>query len=148
MGTDIWPIVQIRRGEVWETVPWVEHKAMHRTLTDRCYLLFGVLAGVRCYEVTPAAPPRGLPLDLGFNPNRALDDTDSDRFLGEGSYSWVTLRELEQYPWEGLRWHVHQGCASTYRDHWPHVQRFLDLVLPWLRSLGSSDDVRLVYGFD
>ena len=115
-------------------------------LDERNYLLFGVLAGVRCFEVTPIAPRRGLP--DGMTSEWDQPDDDDAAWLGEHSYSWVTLRELEAYPWDGLRWHVQEGAVQEWRHWWEGVQQFIDEALPWLRTLGEPDDVRLAFGFD
>ena len=57
----------------------------------RDYSLFAVLADVRNYaDVTPIAPPRGLPKDVSDVTREA-----SDRYGIDGhSHSWFTLKEL------------------------------------------------------
>lgn len=157
MGTDIHPVVERRVDGAWQVVKApggrYEHNTIAYSLSDRNYFLFGVLAGLRNYDVTPIAEPRDLPPDLSFDPqswDEHVDDDgdwdeDDDRWLGEHSFSWVTLRELDEYPWETAI--KADGWEDAFRDGSP-MTFFLRDVMPWLRSLGPPDDVRLVFGFD
>lgn len=74
---------------------------------DRNYGVFAILANVRNYEdATPIAEPRGLPDDLCDelrHGNRDGEDVDFDEtggyWLGDHSHSWLTLTELQTFPW-------------------------------------------------
>lgn len=94
---------------------------------DRNYNVFSMLAGVRNYygePIVPVAEPRGLPTDISgfldggdtwyesrteYDAHNALagdDRWEDDRgfWLGDHSYSWLTVRELLDYPhWKSTR---------------------------------------------
>lgn len=78
----------------------------------RQYPAFAVLANVRNgygfggietgEAITPVAEPRGLPEDVSAEVRALYDDesyndADPKFWLGDHSWSWVTLRELEDY---------------------------------------------------
>lgn len=97
MGWDIHIAVEAFNPHTnqWELQEW--DKSISRN-----YSLFSVLAGVRNsrpdtltsngYPVTPISEPRGLPKDLSL-------ETDMKVYLGDHSFSWVTLKELKEYNW-------------------------------------------------
>lgn len=125
MGCDIHLVAERRRNGKWERVhppkdarnPWLVQQAEkspesfyatwaeRQWYNDRNYGVFAILAGVRNYEdAAPIAQPRGIPDDLS-DEVRALitDDRDEgcdDLDLGDHSQSWLTLAELQAYPWE------------------------------------------------
>jgi len=87
--------------------------------SGRNYVLFGVLADVRNgvgfagidtgNAVTPISLPRGFPDDMSegaralLGDNRYDDDGDDsldDIWLGDHSFSWLTLDELLAYDWD------------------------------------------------
>jgi hypothetical protein len=83
---------------------------------DRNYTTFGVLAGVRNYDVTPIAHARGLPDGM---------DNDSD-YYGDHSFTWLTLAELLAHDWGHEIEHGGLVNAPTYvkwmeagRRDWP-----------------------------
>lgn len=117
MGTDIHPRVQVRQGSKWVTVKddgpkYNDGKYTWTILTDRNYRLFAVLANVRNgfgfagvptgSVVQPISKPRGLPDDV-------VDDGD----FGDHDFSWVTLRELQEYPWNEA--HRSRGVVSWHQ---------------------------------
>lgn len=57
---------------------------------DRWYRLFGILAGVRDYEVKPIAEQRGIPSDCCKEIKKECDDYGCDGH----SHSYLTLKEL------------------------------------------------------
>lgn len=145
MGCDIHSVVLRRAANTWEpveppadllergTAPWDE----------RNYTLFGVLADVRDHDVEPISWARGLPDDI---PN-LLGSTYGEhrvagQWMGDHSHSWVSARELRDYPWDAV--HPTYPALGTLReiltpDRW----------IGWLLTLASDpDDVRLVFGFD
>lgn len=95
MGTDIHMIVQ-KRGANGK---YQDPPAVNLAYVDRNYDLFGVLADVRNgtwgENVTPISYPRGFPPD--FNAS-AIEYHD----LGEHSFSWLTIEELESYDWDAV----------------------------------------------
>lgn len=127
MGCDIHLAVEVRRNGRWQReaiVPeafrdpyyveqaakslssyytkWAERQWYH----DRNYEVFAILANVRNYGyIAPISEPRGLPEDMDLetaklsyeHPDHDEDDID----LGDHSMSWLTLAELQAYPWQG-----------------------------------------------
>lgn len=98
----------------------------------RNYAVFAMLAGVRNnYEIVPVAEPRRLPGDMCSELKALADETvqaalsEKERddlytrlrrsygagWLGDHSYSWLTLRELLAYDWE-QKTH-HSGVVSV-----------------------------------
>lgn len=148
MGCDIHPVVQVRKGSTWVDAEGWDDRYGHKNygprespdgewdvLSRRNYAVFSVLAGVRNRgDVVPISDPRGLP--EGFEINE--DYSRANGFwMGDHSYSWVTLRELLEYPWEELP-----------KDEREHCGLFRKAILPWMETLGAPDDVRVVFGFD
>ena len=114
MGTDIHIVIQVYEYDRWTTVPyrelledgsiWPRESQADIVLpghfTSRCYSLFGILADVRngtgfggCVTGDPwpyIAEPRGLPPECD----------DADDYLGDHSFTYITLEELQAYPWD------------------------------------------------
>lgn len=170
MGTDIHPVVQRRApGGDWEFVkiPHAElpydqrpEGGVYDGLCGRHYLRFSILADVRngygfagcpTYEpVEPISTPRGLPYDFeepippGFDQYGGRYADDADSWLGDHSFSWVSLRDLLDYDWDApVSWP--DGESVSLREA---CSDFTGQVIPWLASLGAPDDVRIVFGFD
>lgn len=162
MGTDIGCAVQRRAGDTWEYVDW-HHSPVGGILNGRNYFWFGVLAGVRNYDVTPIQTDRGLPPDVDVNaipcfgtpvygnPNFAagecwhmhdqghIDDPHLES-MGDYGYGYVTLTELLAYPWHELEHDVDFKVFGRSEE----LRRIRD----WLATLGAPSDVRLIFGFD
>lgn len=147
MGCDIHLAVEVRRNGAWQReaiVPepfrdpwfvksaeeapgsfytkWAERQWYH----DRNYEVFAILAGVRnSGYITPISEPRGLPLDMADATARMYHehpeyDTDGDDIdLGDHSQSWLTLAELQAYPWGGRA--IREGVVS--------LQEFMERVV-------------------
>lgn len=63
---------------------------------NRSYRVFAFLAGVRNYSgVTPISEPRGLPDDI-------QSPDDDEYWLGDYSFSWLSLAELEEFNYESM----------------------------------------------
>jgi hypothetical protein len=96
MGTDIHTVVQVRKGDQWVTVK-------KSVADDRNYQIFSILADIRngygfagCPTgdaVTPISEPRGLPDDFG----RDNDGRHEDHYMGDHSFSWLLLSEMNDY---------------------------------------------------
>ena len=71
---------------------------------DRNYRLFAILGNVRNDHTDPPirsiSDGRGLPEDLSPELRRIADMKVEDVWLGEHSFSWVSLQELIQFDWE------------------------------------------------
>lgn len=62
----------------------------------RSYSMFGFLAGVRNYSaVPPISEPRGLPEDFDA-------DEEAGGFVGDHSFSWLTVKELSDFDYDQL----------------------------------------------
>lgn len=166
MGTDIHPMVQVKEGDAWNIVqmPLPVYDAVEK----RNYALFPILAGVRNWDesVTPIAMPRGLPAGVGRWPEDAnvwmlesvvhelgrYDKPEDETYLGEHSFSWLTLGELEGFPWNERLPKDWRDAPSSKETFAQRCSEFYGVFLPWLRTLATdgrtSDDVRFVFGFD
>lgn len=154
MGSDIHIVIQ-RQDEsgAWREIVYQDalrdYEVGRRTLvadvpvapacfSERNYPLFGALAGVR-WDTKPISTPRGLP--EGFDVEQVAPDPECDekepRWLGDHSFSWLTLDELLAYDWKELA-----KEPFGWRIEWP------DVVLPWLAQLADGRPLRLVFGFD
>ena len=154
MGCDIHLAVEVRRDGKWErALPtggardpsfvelavekgdgWYAKRSAVEFYHNRNYYVFAVLADVRNYEdFRPISQPRGLPEDVSDAVRHLANDTDDDGdiWLGDHSFSWLTLTELQAYPWD-------TESAGDF------VERFI----PELAKIGAPEDVRIVFGFD
>ncbi len=188
MGCDIHIQIERRVNGKWERVPWRDtyrfagapfwesgQLLMPEGFDGRNYNLFGVLADVRNgtwgEPVTPISQPRGFPADM-VDP--LPEDGDDAYRLGDHSYSWLSLAEIDAYDWTAplkMRGWVSHEVAEKFRadgipptsyagggNHgeyidWTstveeHVHDWPKECLPFLRMLGAPNDVRLVFGFD
>lgn len=138
MGTDINAIVQRREGTTWVT-EWAPEDLCDDDgipdYEDRWYNLFTALAGVRPGNewgapIPVIAEPRGIPSDLCHKVNHHGRMIELNRYeLGCWGHSWVSGRELRDYPWDRI----------DQRPDW----------LDWMLSLAPDpEDVRFVFGFD
>lgn len=143
----------------------------HSFYSGRNYTVFGVLAGVREFNVKPIDWPRGLPPDLSEefvdflrrlhtaykrmhaaeprSPEQEKADNEIEELMcdprgchiGDHSISWLTVRELLEYNWP----QPHPNHSSTLADN---CDDFLESLHQRLLRLGRPDDVRIVFGFD
>lgn len=125
---------------------------------SRSYDTFAILANVRNsvhgYKLIPISDARGLPEDLRkpentngnpFSPNYYDGEGDEyieGKWMGDHSYSWLSLRELVEYP------HWHEIVPGTEETAAEHTGNFYSDFLPALVELGDLDNVRIVFGFD
>lgn len=186
MGCDIYIAIQKRVDDQWQDVPWTSADKLTFREDDlrasainmpeqfdwRNYNLFAILANVRNATwgppLTPIAEPRGLPADYYYSYTN-----DYKGWLGDHSFSYVTVRELLDYPWDNtyeydayvqpseaakLADGKTPDCWSAYsstgvRAKWTTTIRkathnWPDIILPVLLTIGPPEDVRLVFGFD
>jgi hypothetical protein len=141
MGCDIATALEVRGADGrWTEIDVVDPD---RRLDSRGYLWFGILAGVR--RRPGDSPPiasecRGTPegCTVRLAPRWDVGDGEED----DGISSWVTWRELLDYPHWGAR--AESWLEATVGD-------ICEARLRVLRaSFGdrSPDDCRLVFGFD
>lgn len=112
--------------------------ALRDWYNERNYTLFGILADVRHPTDDAIAPDRGLP--DGFQVDEAGRHEAwpaQELWMGEHSFTWMTWREVQAYPWDDPR-----GCTYWRTVVMPAFERYLSE-----RRL-SPDDLRLVMGFD
>lgn len=154
MGCDIHPVVQVRKGDKWETVDLTtgpmrrddpDPQYHYPLIESRSYAVFSALGNVRNFwgEDGETKMPfiqnrRGYPADFEVDDDYHPHGQRYGRpgmFMGDHSHGWVTLAELEAYPWADNP--MPESVAWFARD-----------ILPWLRTLGAPEDVRMVFGFD
>ncbi len=104
-------------GSEYTRQQWVRYRSgaeqMPENFTARNYRLFGILADVRngsgfagsdTGDAWPTiAAERGWPTDM--LPIVKPDDYEADdhEYLGDHSFTWVRLAELETFPWDDIR---------------------------------------------
>ncbi len=235
MGCDIHPVVQVRVSGQWQDVSLGSDRSerSEHPVATQDYEVFSVLADVRNqWDIVPIGSCRGVPYDFqvveGFHPcldhsgkvleertgssgvswslSDAMDACQDCIWMGEHSYTWVSLQELLDYNWDAIvhekmtvlwvhyvKW-VQAGrqgfpqewCASASGSNvvvvaeaelpsvpieelhnvkveygkqvYVKTQTALPLsyicghfcqdVIPWLQTLGESNDVRIVMGSD
>lgn len=131
MGCDIHLRIQVQNGEAWEDVPYKTEPWQPRDTDDaygqqqwrlfderhgeplpdafdaRNYNLFGMLADVRNGtwgdEWPVLKPPSGLPDGI---------DIEAEPWLGDHSFTTLTLEELESYGWDSIQVNG-RGCVSA-----------------------------------
>jgi hypothetical protein len=148
MGCDIHYMAQVQI----EPGKWV-FRPDWKFYNDRSYNLFGVLANVRNMGKFPyISEPRGFPLDT------ELDDYDSSailgRWMGDHSYTWLSLRELVEFDYDQIVTSQRDGETGPLRDFLPSeyfsnlaiLKHELRYVLD--TDCLSLDDVRILIGFD
>lgn len=118
MGTDIHGRLQYRYDHMKEGV-WYDGGLIEN---GRNYRVFAMLAGVRNgtgfagvkthKPILPIAEPRGIPAGVEVDEDAIVvrdewrDNKEIDRtWLGDHSHSWVTLKELIDWPGWGLPLH-------------------------------------------
>ena len=154
MGTDINPVIEYCDEGEW-------HLAVNREglWYQRCYVSFAILADMRNgWGVKPIAATRGIPHD--WSPELELlhkaGDTDGCSPIGEHSFSWVTLAEVEAYE-SGPMLFDKPGDLDLYAKATTLRKLADSMRLVWDAQrwhLGENpriprgQAVRLVFGFD
>jgi hypothetical protein len=127
MGCDIHANIEYLEHGDWETFG-------HDMDIPRSYALFTAMAGVRDRgegKYQQVAPLRGIPEDSDWN-------WQSDGYLGDHSFSWLTADELE-----AARDQVEKQCRADGYDG--PVLTQVKAIIAAMRELGEA---RLVFGFD
>jgi hypothetical protein len=179
MGTDIHLVAEVFKNNQW-------HLAETDLPNYRNYVSFAILADVRNgygfagfdtgEPVVPISYPRDIPRDISIELMNLLARTHGKYlYLGDHSFSWVTLEELLAYDLDQMRtcrgmvsaeeaircqqtgspprhpvgWHA---SPDWVKISWEEPLRdqaplILDLIEALL-PLGKPGNVRLVFGFD
>lgn len=176
MGCDIHIVAETKSNNGWRL-------AYTKIPDDRNYWTFGILANVRNGSgfagvdmgdpLTPISEPRGLPDDMSTETKSAVEHDEI--WLGDHSFSWLTLRELLDYPYDGLM--VERGmvdkktaaafratgkppeewCGDTTAKEWVRLEwqrplreaaKLFGKIIETISPLGDPDSVRIVFGFD
>lgn len=161
MGADIHSFAEVRENGKWKKVGKV-FNGYNNSKTDcpfdwRSYSMFGFLADVRNYSKSPViCEPKGLPKDSEHLNADYHGEPYRDWIMdGDHSHTYLTLKELTEYDYnqefEDLRLNggetgePGEGEKTTIRDFLE--EGFFDDI-EVLKTLGSSDDVRVVFWFD
>lgn len=125
---------------------------------ERNYALFSILANVRNYDddkLTPIGEMRDCPPDSlaasrcrvpgAYAEDFYLPPLGAKMWLGDHSHTWVSLSELNVYPWDGA---MYAGMPLVFR-----VGCFRSCFLPALNEYArryelAFNNIRLVMGFD
>ena len=127
MGCDIHITVESRnRAGVW-----TEHEEP-AFMSNRSYAVFSALAGVR--QRIPAIEPvipenRGLPEDFKWHASEYYEEDGH-------SANWLWLYEMDRY------------SHRPFDDDLGWLKGWFVEAVTWMRTLGASDDVRMVFFFD
>lgn len=121
MGTDIHVQAEKFVDGKWRRIPG------YKPFGWRGYKMFAFLAGLR-WDIKPIAAPRGVPDDA---------DLDEDIYLGDHSFSWLSVQELSNFDYE-----QHATGTETYRGALG-PEFFCDL-----ENLRKLEAGRIVFGFD
>lgn len=135
MGADCHMLLQKKIKDEWVDIKILD--------IDRNYTLFGILAEVRDSRYKSIDSPRGLPKDFvikdDYHPTcldtPAYSDSLKGFYMGEHSYSHMTLHELHKYPWEKV--HKKEGYEVLPQD-------LKDAILFCV----NLKAYRVVFGFD
>jgi hypothetical protein len=96
MGTDIHGVIQsrYRDGQPWFTDKGIEDERNYRVFAALADVRNGYgFAGIPTHKaITPISTPRGLPADFEY------DEANEDGWLGDHSFSWLTIKELVEWP--------------------------------------------------
>lgn len=130
MGCDIHVCVELK--ESWGN-KWCACILEDGAFSDRNYVLFGMLAGVRGDGPT-ISEPRGWPPDLSPEVKTAIEND-----MGDHSASWLTVKEI-------LEFHK-SGEQQQYCEHFFNWLRFESTWLEYIVK-ETPERVRLVFNFD
>lgn len=141
MGCDIHAVIQVKKADgKWVVSDWDPLK------TPRQYSSFAIMAGVRNHFQHPLIPicePKGLPEDIGF----IHGEEDEHKWLGDHSFSWLTLKELREWKYWGELIPNYDG-KNYFQSCWAGAQ-----LQYWMEEIAgfesvNEEDIRIVFGFD
>jgi hypothetical protein len=148
VGCDIHVYVEKKDGHgIWQLLP--DPTNYDDWGLNRNYSTFGLLAGIRDYDVPPIREPRGLPKDIseGLKENRRRGSADEWAF-GE---TWYLLSELLNHDWDTPVPTRYGGKTSPREFVDPAFFTLLSFLdrncSPWWVDKGR-DNIRLLIWFD
>lgn len=112
-----------------------KYKRIHLINERRHYNLFGLLAGVRNYNIKPIAPPRGFPKDVSKSIIEGYNSWGSDAH----SASWLTLAELMN---------AARSHPDLLDDLVAELQEYFNRIFPNPAPLITANELRIVFWFD
>ena len=154
MGCDIHLHCEYRKNGIWyncDNFEWNQETGQYEFVSiysDRNYILFGVLAGVRSNEPEKIDSPRGLPDDIALK-TKELADLD---FKWTHSHSYLTLRELlkwrerQQKKWKklkkknGVKCDDYEGEYILENDEYP--------IFKWKKNILNELIQKMEYKMD
>lgn len=150
MGCDIHIVAEKRVNGQWEIIP-----RLH-PLDWRSYGMYGFLANVRNYSaVPPISAPRGCPDD---SPAR---DDQNDFWLGDHSFSWLSVEELCAFDYDRQMedrscgrqiapnmWSGAETCEPGEGEQTTFRAFLGDNFFRDLAKLKEAGAERIVFGFD
>ena len=152
MGCDIHMQVEYR-NKVCGTMQWCDgnlyevnkfhdsypdepkYRRVHLNNERRHYTLFGLLAGIRNYNIKPIAPPRGFPKDVSKSITEEYNSWGSDAH----SASWLTLAELMN---------AARSHPDLLDDLVAELHTYFHRVFPNPAPLITANELRIVFWFD
>lgn len=140
MGCDIHTVIQVKNSDRWVDV-------VVDSFTDRNYSAFNLLVGVRAshhLHYVPISEHGCLP--EGFEINEY--SYHSGYWMGDHSYSYLTLEEMQKYPY----WDTGQ-VALLVLDNSPSHNAVYTVLMPELVRIAKEhkvqpNEIRIVFGFD
>lgn len=105
----------------------------------RCYMLFGILAGVRNNCVRPIAQPRGVPDDCCKEYRAFVDEWDGDGH----NHSFFGVSELK------AAINKYTGDEKALLEEFTeHIMKMIDVMRPWMKGLEQPEEYRVCFFFD
>ena len=101
MGCDIHGWAEIKENDQWKLCDSVftdwRGNPTSEFYDGRNYQLFSILANVRnSNKITPISLPKGMPYDYSAEYKKEIKDWGLDGH----SHSYLTLKEIQEYPWD------------------------------------------------
>lgn len=164
-SSELRTVIQVNKGSGWVTVQVDAYRGYN-------YSLMRILMGQKDATYPSIQGTRGFPPDLDITYDTAGYTTFSGGFtasfsqfirptyvsgfyIGNNSFSWLTLTDLNNYQWTISTW-MYPDESLYIRGYSPPVASvecadFYDNFLPYLNTLAStqgvtSDNLRLIMG--
>ncbi|MBD8840066.1 MULTISPECIES: hypothetical protein [unclassified Paenibacillus] len=107
----------------------------------RNYDLFSVLSNTRNDQNLPfISSPRGIPVDTSPDLSEVVLEDKEDFY----DHSWLLLEEILQFNWDQS---YYCDQFMEYRNIKNTCSEFINVTIPKLLKLGSTEDVRMIFWF-